>query len=280
MQIFVVDAYNMVFRSFASLPSAITSENGSPINAVYGSLAYLTRLVREHRPDRIAAAFDVPDEPTFRHRLFPQYQAQRGPLGGENADDFARQVKIADDLLPHLGIPTLSVPGFEADDIIGTLALRLAREGAEVTAVSTDKDLLQLVRPGIRILVPGKENRLIADEDNVRERIGVAPAGVTTFKALAGDPSDNIPGLPGIGTKTAAALVNGHGDLARIYEHVDELPARQAAILQAGADLARLFQDIATIRTDVPGVTLEGIPPLAINEESRPRELLRAHGYG
>lgn len=280
MQIFVVDAYNMLFRSFASLPSAITSEDGSPINAVYGSLAYLTRLVREHRPDRIVAAFDVPDVLTFRHRLFPQYQAQRGPLGGENAGDFARQVKIAADLLPSLGVPSLSVPGFEADDIIGTLALRLSDEGKEVTAVSTDKDLLQLVRPGIRILVPGKENRLIGDEDDVRERIGVAPAGVTTFKALAGDPSDNIPGLPGIGAKTAAALVNGHGDLARIYEHLHELPARQAAVLQTGADRARLFQEIATIRTDAPGLPLEEIPSLAINEESRPRELLRAHGYG
>jgi DNA polymerase-1 len=274
VRVLLLDAYNLLFRSFSSLPSKITGTDDLPVNAVYGMLAFIIRAVREHEPTHVVAAFDVPDVPTFRRELFAPYQAQRGPMGGENAPDFQRQVALAEKLLPRLGIPALSRPGYEADDIMGTLAIHLAGNRSEAIAVSTDRDLLQLVRPGIAILVPGKEQRLVADDASVRDRIGVDPDGVTAFKALAGDASDNIPGLPGIGAKTAASLVTRFGDLDGVYNHLPELPARQEAILRAGRERAYLFRHLATIRTDLPDLHPGPLPTLDIGEESRPRELL------
>lgn len=278
MPVLVLDAYNLLFRSFASLPAAITGGDDLPINAVYGMLAFIVRAVREHEPDHIVAAFDTPDMPTFRHLRYEGYQAQRGPMGGENAPDFARQVAVAQQLLPQLGIPAPSEGGFEADDIMGTLSVQLAGQGVDVIAVSTDRDLLQLVQRHVAILVPGKEQRLIDSATAVRERLGVDPEGVTSFKALAGDPSDNIPGLAGIGAKTASALVTGYRDLDGVYANLDQLPARQRGILETGRDMAYLFRDIATIRTDVPGISAASLPTLHITAESRPRELLRQYG--
>lgn len=278
MRVLLLDAYNLLFRSFASLPAKITGADDLPINAVYGMLAFIVRAVREHEPEHIIAAFDTPDVPTFRHLRFADYQAQRGPMGGENAPDFQRQVAIAQGLLPRLGVPALAAAGFEADDIIGTLAVGLAGAGSGAIAVSTDRDMLQLVRPGISILVPGKENRLIDSDSAVRDRIGVEPAGVTSFKALAGDASDNIPGLPGIGAKTAAGLVTSYGTLDGVYAHLGELSPRHRSILDSGRDIAYLFRDIATIRTDVNGIDATPLPGLEITAESRPRELLRELG--
>lgn len=278
MPVLLLDAYNLLFRSFASLPSAITGADDLPINAVYGILAFIVREIRDREPEHVVAAFDVPDVPTFRRLRYDGYQSQRGPLGGENADDFQRQVAIALDLLPRLGIPVAFSAGFEADDVIGTLAVELANLGGEVLAVSTDRDLLQLVRPGIGILVPGKQGRLIADAEAVQDRMGVPPSGITSFKALAGDASDNIPGLPGIGSKTASALVNRHENLDAIYASLDELPHRHREILSAGKETAYLFCDIATIRIDVPGVSAAGLPRPEVSGESRPRELLKEYG--
>jgi DNA polymerase-1 len=274
----LLDAYNLLFRSFASLPAKITGADQLPVNAVYGMLAFIVRAAREYEPEHIIAAFDVPDVPTFRHILYDRYQAQRGPMGGDNAPDFQRQVTLALQILPGLGIPAVSRAGFEADDIMGTLALQLANEGREAILVSTDRDLLQLVQPLISILVPGKEGKLIAGEDAVRERIGVVPSGVTSFKALAGDASDNIPGLPGIGAKTASALVTRYGSLDGIYANLEDIPVRQRAILQPGHDQAYLYQDVATIRTEVPGLSAAALPAPEIGPDSRPRELLGKYG--
>jgi DNA polymerase-1 len=276
--VLLLDAYNLLFRSFASLPSAIAGADELPINAVYGMLAFIVREVRERRPEHVVAAFDVPEVPTFRHQRYGKYQAQRGPMGGENADDFQRQVGIARDLLPRLGVPAVFHPGFEADDIMGTLAAQLADRGMEAIAVSTDRDLLQLVRPGIAILVPGKQGTLIGDDQAVRERIGVPPSGVTSFKALAGDASDNIPGLPGIGAKTASGLIARFENLDGIYHDLSEVPPRQRDILTAGKETAYLYQDIATIRTDVPGVSADALPSLEITAESGARALLKEYG--
>lgn len=274
----LLDAYNLLFRSFASLPSTITGVDERPINAVYGMLAFIVREVRERGPDHVVAAFDVPEVSTFRHLRYGGYQAQRGPMGGENADDFQRQVGIARDLLPRLGIPAVLQPGFEADDVMGTLAVQISDRGRDALVVSTDRDLLQLVRPGIAVLVPGKQARMIGSTDEVRDRIGVPPSGVTSFKALAGDASDNIPGLPGIGAKTASGLVTRFESLDGIYRNLSEVPTRQRDILTTGRDTAYLYQDIATIRTDVPGVSADSLPRPQITADSRPRELLREYG--
>src|SRR5947209_9811463 len=204
----LLDAYNLLFRSFTSLPRSITDDDKRPINAIYGMLGYLARLSRELPVDHMLAAFDSPEVSTFRHQLYPAYQGHRGPLGGEHAAEFAYQVSIAQTVLPRLDVPAFSIPGYEADDVMGTLACRLSERGTRCVIVTTDRDLLQLVGPLIETMAPGNPPRFARNEEDVRARLGVAPSGVPSFKALAGDASDNIPGVRGIGAKTAASLVN------------------------------------------------------------------------
>jgi DNA polymerase-1 len=276
----LLDAHNLLYRSFTSLPRSIADDNNQPINAVYGMLAYVARLSRELSGDHILAAFDTPDVPTFRHKLYPAYQGQRGPLGGEHAEDFARQIDIAQTVLPRLDVPAYVSPGYEADDILGSLACRLAVHGVQCIIVSTDRDLLQLVGQGIETLAPGNPPRLARDEGEVKERLGVAPGGVTTFKALAGDASDNIPGVRGIGAKTAASLVNEHGSLEAIYSALATLPPRIQGLLAEGRDDAFLFREVATLVTDLElNFDVEHLPRHAFGLDAKPRQLLRDAGY-
>lgn len=276
----LLDAYNLLFRSFTSLPRSITGEDDRPINAVYGMLGYLARLSRELDVDSMLAGFDSPDVPTFRHELYPAYQGHRGPLGGEHAEDFARQVRIAHDVLPKLDVPVFSRPGYEADDVLGTLARRLAEQGTKCVIVSTDRDLLQLVGPLIETMAPGNPPRFARSEDDVRARLGVGPSGVSSFKALAGDASDNIPGVRGIGTKTAASLVNEHGSLEALYEHLPALPARLRGLLDDGRGDAFLFRRVATVVTDLQlDFNPARVTGHAIEPGAKPRQLLRDAGY-
>ena len=275
MKVLLLDGYNLLFRAFTSLPSAIVSRDGLPINAVYGTVSATIRLMRDLDATRVVVAFDTPDVPTFRHVLFPAYQGQRGPMGGENADDFARQVEIAFQVLPLAGVPAVRAPGFEADDVLGTLALRLAASGGQALIVSTDRDLLQLVRPGVEVISPGNPPIHARTEDDVIARLGVRPERVTDFKALAGDASDNIPGLSGIGTKSAATLVNEYGAIECIYDRLPEIPKRVAARLEGQLDTALLLRDVVTIRTDLP-VDLDpsALPEPALRSDSRVRDVL------
>jgi len=143
--VLLLDGHNLLYRAFTSLPMAITGQDGQPINAVYGMLSTIIKLARDHGAEGAVAAFDVPDVPSFRHDLYPGYQAQRGPLGGDHAEEFRRQVDLAQRILPLTGVPALIAPCYEADDIMGTLATRLAGTGDTALIVSTDRDLLQLV---------------------------------------------------------------------------------------------------------------------------------------
>jgi DNA polymerase-1 len=276
----LLDAHNLLYRSFTSLPRSITDDNNQPINAIYGMLAYMTRLSRELQADYMLAGFDTPEVPTFRHALYPAYQGQRGPLGGEHAEDFARQVGIAKAVLPALDVPAFGKPGYEADDMLGSLACRLAEHGEQCIIVSTDRDLLQLVGTRIETLAPGNPPRLARDEGDVRDRLGVAPSGVTTFKALAGDASDNLPGVRGIGAKTAASLVNEHGSLEEIYSVLATLPLRMQTLLAEGRDDAFLFREVATVVTDLElDFDIERLSRHALGRDSKPRQLLRDAGY-
>jgi DNA polymerase-1 len=276
----LLDAHNLLYRSFTSLPRSITDDNNRPINAVYGMLAYMVRLSRELEADFMLAGFDTPEVPTFRHGLYPAYQGQRGPLGGEHADDFARQVGIAKAVLPALDVPSFGRPGYEADDMLGSLACRIARHGEQCIIVSTDRDLLQLVGPQIEMLAPGNPPRLARDESDVRDRLGVAPSGVTSFKALAGDASDNLPGVRGIGAKTAAALINEYGSLEEIYSALPTLPSRMQILLAEGRDDAFLFREVATVVTDLElDFDVERLPRHAFEPDSKPRQLLKDAGY-
>ena len=280
MTILLLDGYNLLFRSFASLPSSIRDADGRSINAVYGMLAAIVRMIRELDPSHIAAAFDEPETPTFRHRLYAAYQAQRGPLGGEQAEEFRRQVEVAMEALPRLGVPALSKPGYEADDVLGTLAVQVARSGNLAILVSTDRDLLQLVGPGVEVLPPGTKAIRVRDEAGVRARLGIPPHAVPTFKALAGDASDNIPGVRGIGSKTAIGLVDDYGDLDSIYENLERIPTRTSTALARDREAAYLFRDLATIVTDLPlPVNVENLPRPELDAGSRAGTLLTRLGY-
>jgi DNA polymerase-1 len=251
MTVLLFDGYNVLFRSFTSLPQAIVGEDGKPINAVYGALNFLLRLMRELETSRMVWAMDTPSAPTFRHELYPPYQGQRGPMGGDDAPEFARQAAIATRVFPRLGVPVFSLARFEADDVMGSLAVGLADAGERAIIVSTDRDLLQLVRDGVEALAPGNPPIRARTAEDVRDRMGVGPQGITTFKALAGDASDNIPGVRGIGTKTAATLVNEYGSLESIYDNLAALPRGTAAKLEAGRKDAFLFRTIVTVVTDL-----------------------------
>jgi DNA polymerase-1 len=280
MTTLLLDGHNLLFRAFTSLPRSVAGHDGQPINGVYGLLGATLKLVRDCQAERVIAAFDVPDVPTFRHRLYAGYQAQRGPLGGEYADDFLRQTGIAQRILPSIGIPSLTAAGYEADDIIGTMATRLRESGDRAIIISTDRDLLQLVRPAVEVLTPSNPPLHVTDAAGVRARMGVDPEGIPTYKALAGDASDNVPGVAGIGVKTAAALVNAYGSLESIYESLGSLPARTAARLEAQRDEAFLFRTIVTIVNDLDvDIDLEALCSLHLEPAVRARSILDAAGY-
>ncbi|MGI8827033.1 MAG: 5'-3' exonuclease [Chloroflexota bacterium] len=251
MSLYLLDAYNLLFRSFCSLPSSILGPDEKPINAIYGMLGFLLRLQREAGAGHLVAAFDTPEVPTFRHRLYPEYQAQRGPMGGEKAGDFERQIHLAQRLLPALGITCLTAPGFEADDILGTLAQRAKGGKTAAHVVSTDRDVLQLVGGGITVVTPDSTLKRFQNDEDVRARLGVTAGGVPAWKSLAGDASDNIPGVSGIGAKTASRLVNEFGTLDRIYESLHLVEPRSRKLLIAGRKQANLFLEVVTIRTDL-----------------------------
>ncbi len=281
MNVLLLDAFNLLFRSFTTLPRSIAAPDSTPVNGVYGMLNSILTLRRELSPDAIVAAFDVPEIPTFRQQRYPPYQAQRGPLGGEHAESFRWQTDLARRLLPTLGIPALTAPGYEADDIMGTLARQIAAAHGQATIVSTDRDLTQLVRPEVSLLIPGKVPVVVHSDDDVRTLLGVPAACVTTFKALAGDASDNIPGVRGIGRKGAADLVNRYRTLEGILGAEAELPPRIARAIQAGRNDALLFRDLVTIVTDLDlGIQVSALPETRLTEDSRARHMLEEFEYG
>lgn len=264
----LVDGHNMIFRSFSSVPRSIVDPEGNPVNGVYGLLGTLLRLIRDRQPAYAAVAFDVPEVPTFRHKLFPAYQGQRGPLGGDAAENFAWQVEQAKRVLEHVGIVPLTAPGFEADDIVGTLAEQAVQAHVNALIVSTDRDLQQLVQAGVRVLIPGKKPLEIGPEE-VQERLGISPDRVVEWKVLAGDSSDNIPGVGGIGDKTAISLLEQFGGVTAIYRNLDRVPTRWRAALKAGRERANLFSQVVPVKTDLP--LRVGIEDLRIDYERLPQ---------
>jgi len=268
----------MIFRAFTSVPRSITSPDGAPVNGVYGLIGTLLQLIRTQKPRYVAVAFDLPEIPTFRHHLFPAYQGQRGPLGGADSANFAWQVDRACEVLDLIGIRWLSARGFEADDVIGTLAVATASAGVRSLIVSTDRDLQQLVQPLVHVLIPGKVPIEIGP-DEVRARLGISPDRIVDWKALAGDPSDNIPGVVGIGDKTAVTLVGLYGSWQGVYDNLDHLPVRQRAALTAGRSNAELFAKVVKINCDLDlAVNIEDLVIDAMALPGRAGSALRLAG--
>ncbi|HOZ46016.1 MAG TPA: DNA polymerase I [Candidatus Hydrogenedentes bacterium] len=246
-RLFLIDGTAFAFRSFYAIKSGLTDSRGRPTNAVFGFVRVLLKILRELEPSHIAVVFDAKGK-SFRSELYPEYKAHRRATPPElNA-----QFPMMDEVVKALEIPILRVPGVEADDVMGTLARRAEAEGMETVIVTGDKDLLQLVTDKVRVYDPSRGDEGVwYSAAEVRERMGTNPERVIDALALMGDSSDNVPGVPGIGPKTARTLLETYGSLDAVYEHVAELKGKQREHIEANRDLAYLSRDLVTIRTDV-----------------------------
>ena len=277
-RLFLVDGYALIYRAFYALISRpLTTSKGENTSAVWGISNFIQRLVTAKKPDYLGWVHD--SGLSFRHERYPAYKATREKLTEDLQADFDRGMERICQLLDAYRIPIISLPGFEADDVIGTLVAQSVACNLNVVVVSGDKDFQQLVKPGVWLLNPGRGGPAGVEEhwidvDNANERLGVPPDRVTDYLALVGDSSDNIPGVRGIGDKTACELVREYGDLESILAHASEIPKkRPREALLAFADNARLSKELVTIRHDLP-LTLE-LDAMRLREpdHSRLREL-------
>ena len=245
-QLYLLDGSSYIYRAYYGIRDLATS-GGIPTNAVFGFTRMLLGLLQENRPDYLAVVFDPPREETFRREIYPAYKAHRDDM----PEDLASQLPYIRKVLQALNIPALEAPGFEADDVIATLARRYAAEGIEVTVVTGDKDLMQIVCDGIGLLDTMNDKR--SGLQDVLDRFGVPPELVADVLGLAGDTADNIPGVPGIGEKIAARLVQQFGSLEAVLQWRSLVNGKKRRDnLRTHADQARLSKRLATVRYDVP----------------------------
>ena len=244
-QLFLLDGSSYIYRAYYGIRDVATT-GGMVTNAVYGFTRMLLGLMQEHNPDYLAVVFDRPREETFRRDIYPEYKAHRDAM----PEDLAPQILYIKQMLQALNIPALEAPGFEADDVIATLARRYAAEGLQVTVVTGDKDLMQIVSDEICLLDTMKDT--LCGPQQVFERFGVPPELVTDVLGLAGDTSDNIPGVPGIGEKTASELVQRFGSLEGVLKWTSLVNGKKRrSNLETHAEQARLSKTLATLRDDV-----------------------------
>ncbi|MBO42383.1 MAG: DNA polymerase I [Rhodospirillaceae bacterium] len=243
--LYLVDGSGFIFRAFHAV-RPLTRSDGTPVNAVYGFSQMLMKLVDDSDADHIAIIFDAARK-TFRNDIYPDYKAHRPPP----PDELIPQFSLVKAAAEAFGLPAIEMPGYEADDIIATYARLGAEAGAKVTIVSSDKDLMQLVNENVTMLDTMKNRRIGKEE--VYERFGVGPEKVVEVQALAGDSVDNVPGVPGIGVKTAALLINEFGDLETLLERAGEIKQnkRRENLLEF-ADLARISRSLVQLKQDVP----------------------------
>jgi DNA polymerase I len=255
-RLFLVDGYALIYRAFFALISRpLTTSRGENTSAAWGIVNFLQRLLQTHRPEYLGWVHD--SGLSFRHERYPAYKATREKLTDELQADFDRGMERIEALLAAYRVPVITLAGYEADDVIGTLARHAVDAGVNVVVVSGDKDFQQLVRPGVWLLNPGRGGPAGVEEqwvdvDNGSERLGVPPALVTDYLALVGDSSDNVPGVKGIGEKTAQELVNSFGSIENILTHTGEIPKkrpREALLTQR--DMALLSKELVTIRQDL-----------------------------
>ena len=241
----IIDGNAILHRAFHAMPP-LTTRSGEPINAVYGLISMFLRVIQDLNPDSIVIAFDE-KEKTFRHKEFEKYQSQRPPT----ADELSSQFGKARDFFKAAHVPIYSKPGFEADDVIGTIAEK-AKD--EVIIVTGDRDILQLINDKVKLYMPvvGLSNAKLYDAAAAKERMGVPPEEIPDLKALVGDPSDNYPGVSGIGPKTAEKLLAKYSSIDNIYTHLSDIEPKTREKLVSGKSDARLFHRLATIVKNVP----------------------------
>ncbi|MEZ4585859.1 MAG: DNA polymerase I [Gemmatimonadales bacterium] len=256
-RLFLIDGHALIYRAFFALISRpLRTSRGENTSAAWGVVNFLLRLRERYHPDYVAWVLDAGD--SHRRAIYPEYKSTREKLDAELQQDFDLALEQVRALLEAFRIPVVTVPGFEADDVIGTLAAREAAADLQVVIVSGDKDFYQLIRPGVALLNPGRGgpagvDEQWVDESNAAERLGVPPRQVIDFLSLVGDSSDNVPGVRGVGEKTATKLLEAYDDLDAILAHAAEVSGKRAReALLAEADNARLSKTLVTIRTDVP----------------------------
>ena len=245
----LIDGFSILFRAFYGLPR-LTNSKGVPTNAIYGFLNILFKIIDEESPDYLTIAFDT-DKPTFRHEMYEEYKGTRKPT----PDELISQIPIVKEVLKAMNISIVEKDGYEADDVIGTLSKRWDKNSYKVTVVSGDRDLLQLATDKIKIRIPKTKSTGTEIEDyyakDVIEKYQVTPIELIDVKGLMGDPSDNIPGVPGIGEKTATKLIVEYGSIENAHDHIEEVkPKRARENLAANYDIALKSRELATIVTD------------------------------
>jgi DNA polymerase-1 len=262
--VILIDGYALIYRAFFAMMSRpLRTSRGENTSAVWGVANVLHRLFEQYRPTLVGWVHD--SGTSFRDELYPAYKATREKLDEELREDFERSLERVETLLKCWGVPLVAEPGFEADDVIGTLAARASAAGLQVVIVSGDKDFYQLIDPRVALLNPGRGGPTGIEEqwvdlENAGERLGVPPERVVDYLALVGDASDNVPGVKGIGEKTARQLIAEYGDLDTILRHAGEVSNKRAReALLRDAENARLSRELVTIRRDVPGVSLDAL---------------------
>ncbi|MEN8112927.1 MAG: DNA polymerase I [Actinomycetota bacterium] len=245
----LLDGHSLAYRAFYALPSDLATASGQVTNAVFGFTSMLIKLLDEEHPDAIAVAWDV-RVPTFRKEVYPEYKAQR-----EKAPDlFSSQLPLIDEVLSAMGISQLRVAGYEADDVLATIASKARDEHWDVAIVTGDRDAFQLVEPGVTVVYTrrGISDTVRADAAWIRERYGVEPSQYVDYAALRGDPSDNLPGIPGVGEKTAAKLIAEYGGVEQVVAAAAEQTPKLRENLEGGAAQALLNRELMELVRDVP----------------------------
>jgi DNA polymerase-1 len=247
-RLFLLDGHSLSFRAYFALPPSLATSTGQVTNAVYGFTSMLIKLLAEEHPDLLAVAFDI-GKPTVRLEKYAEYKAGRA----EAPDEFRQQLGLIVEVLETLHVPTVGIEGHEADDVIATLATRAADQGLDVTIVTADRDFFQLVRPGITVMFnrKGISDIVRYDEAAVLERFGLPPAKYLDYVALKGDTSDNIPGVPGVGEKTASQLIQQYGSVEELLRHTDELKPRVKVGIEEAGDRLLTNKELVQLEIDL-----------------------------
>lgn len=269
---FLIDGHAQIFRSFYSIPP-LTSLSGIPVNAVYGFTAMLRKLIKNKNPYYIAVAFDVKG-PTFRHEMYKNYKANRKTM----PDELIPQIPLIEKVVSAYNIPVYLQPGFEADDVIGTLVKILSEKGIETIIVTKDKDMEQLIDDNVKILDFQKDT--ILDLETFKTKREIEPNQMIEVLALAGDSADNVPGVPGIGYKTAIKLIKEWDSVEGVLSNIDKIRGKKTKEnLTQFADQARLSRELVTINTKVPiNFELENCRMESTNNENI-NKLFREFGF-
>src|SRR5919109_4420565 len=248
-KVLLLDGHSLAYRAFFALPDTLVTSSGQVTNAVYGFTAMLMKLLADERPQGLLVCFDK-GAPQFRLDRYADYKAGRAAT----PDLFKQQLPLIREVLESLRIPMIELEGYEADDLLATLTKRAREEGCEVLIVTGDRDILQLVRDGVAVIMTrrGISDVIRYDASTVFERYGVAPEKWTDFVALKGESSDNLPGVPGVGDKTAAQLINKYGDVEQVIAHADELTPKLRDAIKQYANQVRVNKELGRLLSDVP----------------------------